>query len=834
MGVPGSNGQTVAAGTRTIRGMRLRTRLILALLLLSALPLAAVVLFSYVGAQRAVRETVQAEADQLTRDMETHLASVRADIRLGMEELGSPLFLHYLQSDDTSGTAGAGTGAIPPPESFDGPKAPPLPELGQVADLLQTIEIQGNWEDELNRQLDAEMEQLSETAETERVFDDAARAWVLKAPLIRKLALGGSRIGLEVARPFMPEPIQMDDQALDGMAADLEELFDEAVKAATIDSEDPDVQAEREAEVEARLEVIGKRFAARFGVDLETDAEEDSSPSPDAQRDAEAAASAHEVEVQLARRRAEQLARIDRLRERATSAQPPEPRPFPAGESPPEPVRPEPVVRPEPAVRPETAAPRLLLDLDTTVRQGDRVLGRLRPVLDPEAVLQRVMGPLDLRRGEVPFLADREGQLFVLDEAHRAVLEELDVESMVPRDDGTVLADGPGDGAGESEGDAAFGGGREVRDDWVVVLSKRQPSGLQFGIASPVGESLAGVRQAAARNLAGGVGLLALAMLGILPLARRMTGDLEHLTEGVERIAAGDLETAVEVRSRDEIAQLAGAFNRMASDLKTNQGKLVDQAIKERSLAEELARKNDELEAARAFQLSMLPAVLPDHPRYEVAVAMRTATEVGGDYYDFHLGPSSPGSAQASGSLIVAVGDATGHGVTAGRMVTVVKSLFSAAADPDPAVFLGEANRTVKRMNLGRMAMALVMARFEGNEMTLASAGMPPALVLRGEGKVEEVTLAGMPLGGIDRHYRERTVGLGVGDLVVFQSDGLPEQTDSEGDPLGYPAIREHLSAQADRTPQVVIDSLLELLDLWVDGAPPADDVTFVAIRRRA
>ena len=49
---------------------------------------------------------------------------------------------------------------------------------------------------------------------------------------------------------------------------------------------------------------------------------------------------------------------------------------------------------------------------------------------------------------------------------------------------------------------------------------------------------------------------------------------------------------------------------------------------------------------------------------------MRTATEVGGDYYDFRLTPD--------GALVAAVGDATGHGATAGTMVTVVKSLFSA------------------------------------------------------------------------------------------------------------------------------------------------------------
>lgn len=58
---------------------------------------------------------------------------------------------------------------------------------------------------------------------------------------------------------------------------------------------------------------------------------------------------------------------------------------------------------------------------------------------------------------------------------------------------------------------------------------------------------------------------------------------------------------------------------------------------------------------------------------------MKPATEVGGDYYDFHLADD--------GTLTVAVGDATGHGLKAGTFVTAMKSLFRTfAADQGHAV----------------------------------------------------------------------------------------------------------------------------------------------------
>ncbi|MEJ7700687.1 MAG: hypothetical protein WKF71_13720 [Pyrinomonadaceae bacterium] len=79
---------------------------------------------------------------------------------------------------------------------------------------------------------------------------------------------------------------------------------------------------------------------------------------------------------------------------------------------------------------------------------------------------------------------------------------------------------------------------------------------------------------------------------------------------------------------------------------------------KSAELHAENERRAKELEEARQLQLSMLPKKLPQIPNLEIAAYMKPATEVGGDYYDFHVG--------ADGTLTVAVGDATGHGLKAG------------------------------------------------------------------------------------------------------------------------------------------------------------------------
>ncbi len=171
---------------------------------------------------------------------------------------------------------------------------------------------------------------------------------------------------------------------------------------------------------------------------------------------------------------------------------------------------------------------------------------------------------------------------------------------------------------------------------------------------------------------------------------------------------------------------------------------------------------------------------------------MSTATEVGGDYYDFRTG--------ANGDLLLAIGDATGHGAAAGTMVTVVKSLFLAAGDDaSPAAFLRRATGMVHGMGLSRMAMALAVARLAGRTLTLSSAGMPPALHWRGgTGEVDEVALAGMPLGArSDYPYSERRLEIAAGDVVLLMSDGFPELPNPAGEPLGYERARARFAAAA-------------------------------------
>src|SRR5262245_3515496 len=258
--------------------------------------------------------------------------------------------------------------------------------------------------------------------------------------------------------------------------------------------------------------------------------------------------------------------------------------------------------------------------------------------------------------------------------------------------------------------------------------------------------------------------------------------------------------------------------------------RLVERMIAEAGLRQELEAENEirakELEEARQLQLSMLPQALPQLPLLEIAAYMKPATEVGGDYYDFHLSDD--------GVLTVAVGDATGHGLKAGTLVTATKSLFNHLAQESeiPAIFQ-QSSRALKRMNLRSLFMAMTIAKVNGYQMTLGSAGMPPALIYRAERRVvDEISLRGVPLGSLTAYpYRECSLSLAPGDVVVLMSDGYPERFNGKNEMLGYGSAKSVLLEIAILPPQEIIEVFVKIADKWADGRPQDDDMTFVVMK---
>ena len=446
-------------------------------------------------------------------------------------------------------------------------------------------------------------------------------------------------------------------------------------------------------------------------------------------------------------------------------------------------------------------------EFSAPVLRGDEVVGELKALVPPTQILRQVLSRTSREQGEIPYARDADGNLFLDQPRDRELLTEIGV-------------------ADEASGLAAAI--PELSPDWIVVETSDSESGLTFGVARPVQESLRGIRRTAVQNFTYGMGLVLLALIGVVALSKRMTSKLTLLTAGAERLADGDLEARVPLASRDEFGQLARTFNRMAQELRQHQDQILEQEVQQRLLEAENQRRGRELEEARQFQLSLLPEALPRHSEIEVAVLMRTATEVGGDYYDFFE--------SERGALTTVIGDAAGHGVRAGTMVTVVKGLLTAgAAEAGLAELLGGAATAIKQMNLGRMNMAATLVRIHDGRISISAAGMPPVLVHRqGTGEVEEVALTGLPLGSMaEASYDLWNSHLEPGDTVLLMTDGFPELQNPDQEPLGYEKASSLFRAAAGGSPEEITTQLAEAAQDWMKGQPPVDDLTFVVLKKK-
>ena len=239
-------------------------------------------------------------------------------------------------------------------------------------------------------------------------------------------------------------------------------------------------------------------------------------------------------------------------------------------------------------------------------------------------------------------------------------------------------------------------------------------------------------------------------------------------------------------------------------------------------------RKTRELDTARAAQQSLLASLIPDHPCLDIAAYMRTASEVGGDYYDFHVCDN--------GMLTVAIGDATGHGAKAGMMVTATKTLFKALGDtPNLLGLVRRLTTTLKSLNLRGLYMSLTLGRYARGVLDLVVAGMPPAFVYRSRAsRVRQVLMKSMPLGSFPEFPYERcSVNLAHGDAVLFVSDGITELVNPAGEMLSVGRLQSLFEECGHGTAKHIVNTIRRGCRAWGAEQALQDDATILVLKRK-
>jgi serine phosphatase RsbU (regulator of sigma subunit) len=189
-----------------------------------------------------------------------------------------------------------------------------------------------------------------------------------------------------------------------------------------------------------------------------------------------------------------------------------------------------------------------------------------------------------------------------------------------------------------------------------------------------------------------------------------------------------------------------------------------------RALLEQFAREHA---IAAALQEALLPSVVPDIAGVVLSTAYRpavTGLEIGGDWYDAFV--------LADGRLAVTIGDVAGHGLAASIVMGKMRQSLrlAAAMVPHPAAMLAAADGALRVEHPDTIVTAFVgLLEPSTGILQWASAGHPPAMIRRPDGRIDELTGQSPPLGLYDAAATSCATSLEPAAFFVAYTDGLIE-----------------------------------------------------------
>lgn len=243
-----------------------------------------------------------------------------------------------------------------------------------------------------------------------------------------------------------------------------------------------------------------------------------------------------------------------------------------------------------------------------------------------------------------------------------------------------------------------------------------------------------------------------------------------------------------------------------------------------------------ELKVAKRIQESLLPPAEKRIASWRMFGVLRPANTVAGDYFDY---------LEFAGDKVgVLVADASGHGVAAGLVMTMIKSqlLLLASENYDSQKFFERLNRCVRTLAPKNMFVTAALAVFNKSdsspalEIEIVTAGHPPVLhYAAATQRVEELHTAALAL-GLQSAFVASTarVVLQTGDTLLLHTDGLFEQMNLKQNQWGLERLKAAFARHHDLPLEKLCARLMEEVNEFRAYAPIKDDMTLVAIRREA
>jgi serine phosphatase RsbU (regulator of sigma subunit) len=311
--------------------------------------------------------------------------------------------------------------------------------------------------------------------------------------------------------------------------------------------------------------------------------------------------------------------------------------------------------------------------------------------------------------------------------------------------------------------------------------------------------------------------MYAIAALFAAVLIFSISRAVNRIEKGTKAVERGDFSYRIRMARNNQLGAMAQSFDHMTESIASL---LTTVAEKE--------RLQSEIAIAADIQRNLLPREGPDHEGVSFSAHFEPTASIGGDYYDvFKLSPTR---------LAVAIGDVSGHGLSTGIVMAMVKAALTTLIEEgaDEASVFRRLNDLVHRSTERRAFMTLAFTVFdlERGVVRHTNAGHIYPYVLRQDGTVTSLDAPSLPL-GVRHEFTVQTVEskLQEGDTVVYVSDGIIEAQDEQGEPLGFDQLEALLRASTGSTASEIRDAVLSAVKHHAGTRPADDDRTIMVIR---
>jgi len=249
----------------------------------------------------------------------------------------------------------------------------------------------------------------------------------------------------------------------------------------------------------------------------------------------------------------------------------------------------------------------------------------------------------------------------------------------------------------------------------------------------------------------------------------------------------------------------------------------------------ELLEVQVQLRMAKRIQENLLPMKTPVVAGYDLAGVSLPAQEVGGDYFDFvRCGDNR---------WAVCVADVAGKGLPAALLMANLHASLRGQLGPDAgaAACVAGVNRHLFRSTERSQFVSLFLGLLDSgtHRLTFCNAGhdRPALLPARGAGasEVNRLPSCGPLLGLVEEHtYREETVDLEPGDLLIIFSDGITEAINRREEEFGVAQLLAEVAGLRHRSATEITAGIFAAVDRHAGDQRRLDDMTVTVMRRHA